>query len=90
MILSDEPGYYEDGKFGVRIESLVKVVRVQTKFNMPSMNVFLSFEPVTVVPIQTKMIAPELLTKQEIDWINNYHQLCRDRYGYRVSHNCLN
>ena len=80
MILSDEPGYYEDGKFGVRIESLVKVVRVDTRYNMPSKNVFLSFEPVTVVPIQTKMIAPELLNKQEIDWINSYHQLCRDRW----------
>ena len=79
MILSDEPGYYEDGNFGIRIESLVKVVKMETKFSMPSKSVFLSFEPVTVVPIQTKMILPELMTKQELDWLNNYHQLCRDR-----------
>ena len=80
MILSDEPGYYEDGNFGIRIESLVKVVKMETKFSMASKNVFLSFEPVTVAPIQTKMILPELMTKQELDWLNNYHQLCRDRW----------
>ena len=79
MILSDEPGYYEDGNFGIRIESLVKVVRAETKFSMPSKSVFLTFEPVTVAPIQTKMILPELMTSQEIEWLNNYHQLCRDR-----------
>ena len=79
MILSDEPGYYEDGNFGIRIESLVKVVRAETKFSMPSKSVFLTFEPVTVAPIQTKMILPELMTSQELEWVNNYHQLCRDR-----------
>ena len=79
MILSDEPGYYEDGNFGIRIESLVKVVRAKTRFTMPSKSVFLTFEPVTVAPIQTKMILSELMTAQEIEWLNNYHQLCRDR-----------
>jgi len=81
MILSDEPGYYEDGSFGIRIESLVRVVRAQTRHTMPSKSVFLTFEPVTVVPIQTKLILPDLMTRQEIDWLNNYHQLCRDRVG---------
>ena len=81
MILSDEPGYYEDGSFGIRIESLVRVVRAQTRHTMPSKSVFLTFEPVTVVPIQTKLILPDLMTRQEIDWLNNYHQLCRDRWG---------
>jgi len=81
MILSDEPGYYEDGNFGIRIETLVKVVEVKTKFTMPSKNLFLSFEPVTVVPIQARMILPELMTRQELDWLNSYHQTCRDRVG---------
>ena len=48
---------------------------------MPSKSVSLPFEPVTVVPIQTKLILPDLMTRQEIDWLNNYHQLCRDRWG---------
>ena len=74
-------GYYEDGNFGIRIETLVKVVKAETKFRMPSKSVFLTFEPVTVVPIQIKMIVPELLTREEVEWLNNYHQLCRDRVG---------
>ena len=48
MILSDEPGYYEDGSFGIRIESLVRVVRAQTRHTMPSKSVFLTFEPVNL------------------------------------------
>ena len=79
MILSDEPGYYEDGNFGIRIETLVKVVEMKTKFTMPSKSSFLTFEAVTVVPIQAKMILAELMTQQELDWLNGYHQTCRDR-----------
>ena len=81
MILSDEPGYYEDGNFGIRLETLVRVVEAKTKFTMPSKSIFLTFEPVTVVPIQAKMILAELMTEQEIEWLNGYHQLCRDRVG---------
>jgi len=80
MILSDEPGYYEDGKFGIRIENIVKIVPADTKHNFQERN-FLTFETVTVVPIQTKMIDPELMSRSELDWLNNYHQLCRDRVG---------
>lgn len=79
MILSDEPGYYEDGNFGIRIETLVKVVEAKTKFTMPSKSTFLTFEPVTVVPIQSKLIQADLMTKQEVEWLNGYHQTCRDR-----------
>ena len=52
MILSDEPGYYENGNFGIRIESLVRVVPAETKFAEKSRSQFLTFTPVTVVPIQ--------------------------------------
>ena len=52
MILSDEPGYYEDGNFGIRIETLVRVVPAETKFSEKSRTPFLTFTPVTVVPIQ--------------------------------------
>ena len=52
MILSDEPGYYEDGNFGIRIETLVRVVPAETKFFEKSRTPFLTFTPVTVVPIQ--------------------------------------
>merc|ERR1712098_31307 len=81
MILSDEPGYYEDGNFGIRIETLVRVVEADTKFSSKSRGVFLTFVPVAVVPIQTKLIMANLMTQTEIDWLNNYHQTCRDRVG---------
>ncbi|XP_023332504.1 xaa-Pro aminopeptidase 1 [Eurytemora carolleeae] len=42
---------------------------------------FLTFDQLTLVPIQTKLILPGLLTDQETDWLNNYHQTCRDRVG---------
>jgi len=80
MILSDEPGYYEDGKFGIRIETLVKIVAAETKYN-PTNTKFLTFEPITLVPIQTKLIKQDMLEPQEIDWLNNYHQTCRDKVG---------
>ncbi|XP_067656782.1 xaa-Pro aminopeptidase 1-like [Haliotis asinina] len=80
MILSDEPGYYEDGNFGVRIESLVLVVKADTKYNFKKKG-FLTFEPITLVPIQTKLIDPSLLTEQEIDWLNEYHMRCREVVG---------
>ncbi|XP_046542342.1 xaa-Pro aminopeptidase 1-like [Haliotis rubra] len=80
MILSDEPGYYEDGKFGVRLESLVLVVKADTKYNFKKKG-FLTFEPITLVPIQTKLIDPSLLAEQEIDWLNEYHMRCREVVG---------
>jgi len=80
MVLSDEPGYYEDGKFGIRLETLVKVVACPTKYSFNNTKM-LTFEPLTVVPIQLKLVEPQLLTKLEIEWLNNYHQLCRDRVG---------
>ena len=60
---------------------MLKVVEVKTKFTMPSKSTFLAFEPVTYVPIQAKMILAELMTQQELEWLNAYHQTCRDRYG---------
>ncbi|XP_041369026.1 xaa-Pro aminopeptidase 1-like [Gigantopelta aegis] len=80
MILSDEPGYYENEKFGVRIENCVLVVKTETKYNFQKRG-FLTFEPLTLVPMQTKMIDPSLLTQQEIDWLNDYHDTCLQLVG---------
>ena len=60
-----EPGYYEDGNFGIRIESLVLVTKADTKFNFKDKG-FLTFESITLVPIQTKLIDPMLLTESEV------------------------
>ncbi|XP_076464238.1 xaa-Pro aminopeptidase 1-like isoform X2 [Babylonia areolata] len=80
MILSDEPGYYEDGKFGIRLENCVLVVKAQTQYKYKN-KTFLTFEPITLVPIQTKLIDPTLLTEKEISWLNAYHTTVRTVVG---------
>ena len=64
MLLSNEPGYYERGKFGIRIESLVIVKKKQNVHK---------FESITLAPIDKSLIEKKLLNKNEIDWLNNYH-----------------
>ena len=82
MVLSDEPGYYLDGKFGIRLENLVQVVAAdKDQISSEAVTEFLTFEPLTLVPIQTKMILPELLSKDELDYLNDYHEICREKVG---------
>jgi len=80
MVLSNEPGYYQDGEFGIRLENLVNIVEASTPHNFRDRG-YLTFNDLTVVPIQQKMIVPSLLTQDEINYINNYHQKCRDMVG---------
>uniref|UniRef100_A0A672TAV9 X-prolyl aminopeptidase (aminopeptidase P) 1, soluble n=1 Tax=Sinocyclocheilus grahami TaxID=75366 RepID=A0A672TAV9_SINGR len=71
MIVSDEPGYYEDGSFGIRLENVVLVIPAKTKYNYRNRG-SLTFEPLTLVPIQLKMINTDLLTQKEnTDWLND-------------------
>ncbi len=65
MIISNEPGYYEKNKFGIRIENLIYV-----KENKKTMN----FENLTMAPIEKDLIIPERLDKNEKEWINKYHK----------------
>lgn len=80
QILSNEPGYYEDGEFGIRIESLVVTRKAETKYNFNNTG-FLKFETITFAPIQLKMIDANLLTNDEIAWLNEYHKTCRELVG---------
>lgn len=73
MIISNEPGYYESGKFGIRIESLM-VIKKATEIKSPLQKDFCEFETITMTPIQLKLIDKNLLTNEEILWINDYHQ----------------
>lgn len=73
MILSNEPGYYEDGNFGIRIENLLIVVKKQTAHEFGGKD-FLGFERLTHVPIDRSMILPSLLSETEIRWLNKYHE----------------
>lgn len=67
-----EPGYYEDGKFGIRIENVMMCKEVQTNHKFGD-KPWLGFEHVTMVPLCRKLIDPSLLTLREKKWINNYH-----------------
>uniref|UniRef100_A0A8C5HD11 Xaa-Pro aminopeptidase 1 n=1 Tax=Gouania willdenowi TaxID=441366 RepID=A0A8C5HD11_GOUWI len=80
MIVSDEPGYYQEGSFGIRLENVVLVVAAKPKYNYRNRG-SLTFEPLTLVPIQVKMMNTELLTQRERDWVNDYHRKCREVVG---------
>lgn len=72
MIVSNEPGFYEDGKFGIRIENLVAVVEKQTA-NEFGGSKFLGFERLTYVPMERKLMMTDLMSKSEIEWVDRYH-----------------
>ncbi|DAZ95626.1 TPA: hypothetical protein N0F65_002255 [Lagenidium giganteum] len=78
MILSNEPGYYEDGKFGIRIESLM-VVKKAAHIKSPMNKDFCEFETITMTPIQQRLIEPSLLSHEEIQWLNDYHSTVHDK-----------
>ncbi len=64
MVISNEPGYYERGKFGIRIENLILVRKIKN---------FYKFDNLTLAPIDKSLIVKKLLNKNEISWLNNYH-----------------
>ena len=75
MILTDEPGIYKAGRHGIRIENTLLIVPAQeTEFGK-----FYRFEPLTLCPIDKEAIAVSMLTDEELDWLNNYHQMVYDR-----------
>lgn len=71
MIISNEPGYYKDNHYGIRIENLELVSEKRIKGSNTD---FLCFENLTRVPLETKLIDKSKLTNFEIDWVNNYHK----------------
>ena len=70
MVLSDEPGYYKEGEYGIRLENLLVVMQC----TQPGMQHMLCFSPLTLVPFDKRFIDKELLSQKEIEWLNNYHQ----------------
>ncbi|CAM9110428.1 unnamed protein product [Choristocarpus tenellus] len=75
MVVSNEPGYYKggDGGFGVRIENLLEIVDSGVR-NEALGRSFYHFEPLTLIPIQKKLLDLSLLTAEEEQWLNAYHQ----------------
>lgn len=70
-ILSNEPGIYRTGEYGIRIENLIHCVEDSTN----EFGTFYRFETLTCFPIDTRLIEKSLLNQQEIEWINNYHKI---------------
>ncbi len=68
MILSNEPGYYKEGEYGIRIENLVRVIELSDPKG------FYGFETLTLVPLEKKLIEDSLLTDKERQWIQAYQQ----------------
>ena len=75
MIISNEPGYYKAGEFGIRLENLVLVVPENTH-GSPGREWF-CFETLTVVPFDRSLMDLSLLTEKEIEWLNAYHERVR-------------
>ncbi|RRY05393.1 aminopeptidase P family protein [Brucella anthropi] len=77
MILSNEPGYYKPGSFGIRIENLIIV----TEPEVPEGGdiAMMGFETLTFCPIDRRLIDKSLFTQEEIDWLNRYHASVREK-----------
>ncbi len=71
MVLSNEPGYYLEGAYGIRTENLV-VVRASERRD------WLYFETITLFPIDRQLIETDLLTKTQLNWVNEYHRMVFD------------
>lgn len=70
MLTSNEPGFYKAGEYGIRIENLILAVDAEkTPFGQ-----FLKFESVTLFPIDKNLIDYPMLTKREVQWLNDYHK----------------
>lgn len=81
MTVSNEPGIYVEGHFGVRIENVLLVRRAATT----PFGSFLCFEDLTLCPIDTTAIRWELMTAEERTWLNDYHQQVYDRLSPHLS-----
>lgn len=68
MIFSNEPGYYEEGTYGIRIENILACKHTENED-------FICFESLTLFPIDTRLIDNQLLTAEEKNWLNEYHDL---------------
>lgn len=75
MTVTDEPGIYIEGRFGVRIENMLLV----RPYRETEYGRFLQFETLTLCPIDKTPILSELLSAEEIQWLNEYHQTVYER-----------
>jgi len=82
MIISNEPGYYKTGEYGIRIENLVLVVDREIEGEEKDM---LGFETLTFAPIDKRLIDQEMLEPEEVAWLNCYHAHVLAKIGSQLS-----
>lgn len=80
MVLSNEPGYYEEERLGIRLETTMMVTGYNTTYRFLSQK-FCKFEPITFVPFQASLIKWELLNKAQLEWLNEYNARTLDMVG---------
>ena len=68
MIISNEPGYYKENEYGIRIENLILTKEMNDNSN------YLYFKTLTLAPIDKNLISTEMLNNAEIKWIDTYHE----------------
>ena len=76
MFFSDEPGYYEDGSYGIRLETIMQVVSKDVGDG--SYGEMIGFEPVTLVPFEPKLIRYDMMLPEQIEWLNDYNKKIKD------------
>ncbi|WP_374461931.1 aminopeptidase P family protein [Chryseobacterium taeanense] len=77
MVCSNEPGYYVEGHYGIRHENLIAVKESETTDS----GTFYEFETLTFCPFFKDTIVKEILSEDEIAWLNRYHQICEEKIG---------
>ena len=88
MILSNEPGYYKEGAFGIRIENLVLVVEARPIAGAEKkMN---AFETITLAPIDRRLIDVGQMTADEVAWLDSYHARVAETIGPLVDKDTAN
>ncbi|WVF66387.1 hypothetical protein IAT40_001127 [Kwoniella sp. CBS 6097] len=80
MVMSNEPGYYAEGKWGIRIEGIDVIVRAETRENFGDKG-YLGLERITMCPIQTSLVEVSLLSPGEKEWLNDYHNEVLEKIG---------
>lgn len=80
MIVTDEPGVYEADQVGIRIENELECVHCASN----QYGEFLAFRPVMYVPIATSPVVPGVLTRDELDWLNDYHRTVYEKLSPRL------
>ncbi|XP_046656109.1 xaa-Pro aminopeptidase 1-like isoform X1 [Daphnia pulicaria] len=76
---SDEPGFYQENEYGIRLESILRVIRKTFEHERDSR--YLGFEVVSLVPFDPYLIVPELMTHKQLHWLNHYQAMVRIKVG---------